>query len=857
MWLPCWRLSHVLCLLMGFGLTAVAQRTDLQGAWQFRESGGKDWLPAQVPGTVHTDLLAAKLIPDPFVGNQATQVQWIEQLDWEYTKTFRVTDNTLQQGQVDLVFEGLDTYADVELNGQLLGRTDNMHRRWRFSCKPYLKLGDNVLLVRFRSPMQAALPAYQASPYPLPAGNDAGDKRLSPYVRKAAYNFGWDFAPRLLTAGMWRPVYLEAWSGVRIAHLHGVPLQMNAHEAPVRAIVELDIAEPGEYEIDILLDGELVVSTTRDMVRGSRTVAMQFTIHEPEFWWPRGMGEAKSYHLGARVKRAQNTICFHSQTLGLRSIKLVMAPDSIGTGFYFSVNDFLPDRGGPLFIKGANYVPEDVFLPRGRARMLQNLEAADAVGMNMLRVWGGGVYADDAFYDWCDAHGILVWQDLPFACMMYPLEGQFLENVKAELEDNVRRLRYHPSLAIWCGNNEIDVAWHNWGWQQEGGYSEAFAGQLWQQYQSFFEMQVPNTLNALDPDRAYIPSSPLSNWGKAENFKHKNMHYWGVWHGTDSLDGFERYIPRFMSEYGFQSWPSPASLKPYIAAQDWNLQSTPILHRQKSYKGNAPILRFLRPSYGEPKDFDAFLQLSQYVQRDAMAIAIEAQRMQQPHCMGTLYWQLNDCWPGPSWSTLEYNGTWKPAHYALRRLYGPVLLSATIAHDSLQVQIASELPPTHCNLTLRLKSFDGNVFAGSEATFTVRPGGRSYLHIPMAALSGQIDPARHFLEVTLYQGRAEIATDLVYFAPPRALELIDPAYSFQVTAASDGYLLTMTSKTLVKDLEIHLDGAEATFSDNYFDLVPGRSRSILIQADPEHGPAAITRMLRFTELSALIQPSAD
>ncbi len=849
-WLQaCW------AILCSWGSVCMAQQTiDLQGGWQMREQGAQEWLPAQVPGTVHTDLLAAHVIPDPFIGHNEAQLQWIEQLDWEYSRTFTLTDAQMGESQVDLVFEGLDTYAEIFVNGQRVGYADNMHRQWRISCKPHLRVGENTLLVHFLAPIHVAAAAYDASPYKIPSGNDAADKKVSPYVRKAAYHFGWDFAPRLMGAGIWRPVYLQAWSGARIDRLHAVPLKLDPQEVPMRAMLHLDVAQPGNYQIDLTLDGETILTTNRELERGLRLVDLQFTIRQPTFWWPRGMGEAKLYQFGAAVKQSQATLSTRTQSLGLRSIKLVMQPDAMGTSFYFSVNDFLPGRGGPLFVKGANYVPSDVFLPRGRARQQHLLESAAAVGMNMLRVWGGGVYEDDALYDWCDAHGMMVWQDLPFACMMYPLEGPLLENAKAELQDNVLRLRYHPSLAIWCGNNEIDVAWHNWGWQQEGGFDDAFSKKLSDEYHSFFEGHVPNSLNYLDPGRAYIPSSPLSNWGKEENFKHKNMHYWGVWHGTDSLDGFAHYVPRFMSEYGFQSWPSPANLQPYIDAADWSFDSKAILSRQKSYKGNAPILRFLEPLYGKPRDFATFCLLSQYLQRDAMGIAIEAQRMREPFCMGTLYWQLDDCWPGPSWSTIDYSGEWKPAHYALKRLYGPVLLSLTVAHDSVRVEIASELGPKACNVQLRLKSLDGDVLADRQSVVALQQGGHEYLHIPLTALYGRVDPRHHFIEATLYKGREMLAEDIHYFAPPVALDLPDPQFAYQLTVVEGGFDLELNAKTLVKEMEIQAPGADVVFSDNFFDLLPGKPRIVHITSAAGTDRAALLKMLRFRDLTRLIQP---
>jgi beta-mannosidase len=839
-------------MLISRSTAQTPQRIDLGGNWQFQKQGVQTWLPATVPGTVHTDLLALKAIADPLKATNDTTFRWIENLDWEYRKAFTLTESELQFSQANLVFEGIDTYSEIYLNGQFLGRTDNMHRQWAFACKPNLKVGANELRVKLRSPITQALPAYRASEYELPSGNDAAQQKLSPYIRKAAYHFGWDFTGRAVTAGMWRPVYLRLWKEARIESAYARPLEINEQEAKMSADVWLDVVQETEYEIEIQINGANLAQTQGILHPGRNEVKMRFSIPDPKPWWPKGMGDPYLYDLDVKLRQGGKVIDQHSQKLGLRTIKLVMAPDAIGTNFQFSINDFLPGKGGPLFIKGANYVPTDVFLPRGRAKRQHLLESAEAVGMNMLRVWGGGVYEDDEFYDWCDAHGILVWQDLMFACMMYPLKGDFEASASKEVEENILRLRRHPSMAIWCGNNEIDVAWHNWGWQAQFQYPPQFEKQRWEEYKHFFEEKVPALVQDLHPEIAYIPTSPLSNWGKEENFAHKNMHYWGVWHGTDSLDGFSHYVPRFMTEYGFQSWPSPTTLKNYVEANDWSLDSPNIQNRQKSYKGNAPILRFLIPRYGQPKDFTSFLLLSQYLQSDAMTLAIEAHRLAAPRCMGTLYWQLNDCWPAASWSTIDFDGAWKPAHYALRRLYAPVLVAADVLHDSVSVRIHSEIPPRACNLQLRLKSFQGDILADFEQTLDMQPGAKQYLHIPLAALASKFDPRTTFLEVVLHAGRNILADDLHYFAAPKDLDLPDPDFKYQITRQDDRYLLELTSKTLVKNLEIQLADGNATFSDNFFDLVPGRPKTITIQAEGIENENDLLKRLRFRDLGRVI-----
>lgn len=831
-----------------------AEQISLDGAWEFREDDSLEWLPATVPGTVHTDLLALKRIPDPYIGLNEKAVQWIEERNWEYRKTFFLSPAQIQNAQSEFVFEGLDTYCDIFLNGKLLGRCDNMHRRWVFDGKNALKTGEIELVLKFFSPMKMAMPAVLASPFLLSSGNDASPTKVSPYVRKAAYHFGWDFGPRMVTAGIWRPVKLILWKHAKIATVSTQPVRLKREVAKLRSRVTVDVAISGNYELTLMLDGKTVASSRRQLKPGLQTIELNYTIKQPRYWWPVGMGKPEMYHVEARLALADEVVDSFRQNTGLRTIRLVREKDEIGTSFYFSINDFL-EEGGPLFMKGANYVPSDAFLPRGADKQIRLLEAAKAVGMNMIRVWGGGVYADEAFYEWCDANGMLVWQDLAFACMMYPLERKFLENALLEVEDNVQRMRHHPSLALWCGNNEIDVAWHNWGWQQEFKYSEEFAAKLWKEYVTFFQQEVPRILKANDPEIAYISTSPLSNWGKEENFNHHNMHYWGVWHGTDSLDGFSHYVPRFMSEYGFQSWPSEATLRGYIDSADWNIDSAAIRNRQKSYKGNAPILKFLRPLYGEPKDFSAFLTLSQLLQRDAMTLAIEAHRMKSPHCMGTLYWQLGDCWPGASWSTIDFDGVWKPAHYALKRLYAPCLIGAETKNDSLFVRIAPNAAVPFVKVTVEMRTLDDSSIVEHICAAYLHQGINEFAYRIWDYFESQpIDLRNSKAIVKVFDGgkalqeNQPIASHVVYFVAPKELNLGKTAPEYTLQQEGQVFRLNLRAQHLIKDLQISIANTKASFSDNYFDLSPASPRTIEIIAPGVETVAELERLLRFSDL---------
>lgn len=810
-------------------------------------------MPAIVPGTVQTDLLNLNAIKDPFWGANANSIEWINQLDWEYEKRFSLDSANLEKQVATLVFEGLDTYADIYLNGQFLQHCDNMHRTWRISCKPHLKLGENTLSIRFPSLIQQALRYYQASPYELSSGNDDAKIKLSPYVRKAGYHFGWDFAPRILTTGIWRPVYLELWDKAKIDGFYTQALHLQEDEAQMQVIVQVDVAVAGRYQLNVFMDGNRMMESTRNLDKGKQEVHIQFSMRKPRFWWPNGMGEAYRYACTVLLKKEGENLQRKTAKIGIREIKLHNESDEFGHNFFFEVNGFAEHQGGPIFVKGANMVPADVFLPRSKDKELKLVYDAAAVGMNMLRVWGGGVYASDAFYDACDSLGIMVWQDLMFACMMYPLEADFLENALQEVEENAVRLRSHPALALWCGNNEIEVAWKNWGWQKEFGYSDEFAAKFWGNYVDFFQQKAPNLLNSLNPAIDYISTSPLSNWGKQENFQHHNMHYWGVWHGTDSIPQFADYVPRFMSEYGFQSWPSASTLAKYSDPSTWGLDREEILSRQKSYKGNTPILKEMASLYGKPKDFSSFLILSQYVQREAMRIAITSQRLKTPFCMGTLFWQLNDCWPGPSWSTINFDGSWKPAHYDLQRLYAPILLAAEVKNDSIRISIVSEKEIPSCNLQLRMKSLNGNVLADYQRVISLKKGANVYLEIPQNALLGSIDPRKDFLEVVLHASRKSIANTLLFWGPPKQLALEDPNFSYQVASTNEGFQLKLEARTLVKDMEIQFVNAEAKLSDNFFDLAPEQIKIVEIQSAEIKSEKELLQKLRFRDLSRLLE----
>ena len=551
-------------LCMALAAAAAPVRQHLHDDWQFRQARLNNWYPATVPGTVHTDLMANRIIEDPYFRLNERGVQWVDKEDWIYETHFEADAGLLAREQIELVFEGLDTYADVYLNDEKVLAADNMFRRWRTEVKRLLRPGENTLKVYFHSPIKVDLPKYDSLPYRYEAVNDQSangglfDKRVSVFARKAGYHYGWDWGPRLVTSGIWRPVYLEGWSGARISDVFYRQQEVTARRARVEVEVEIASARDlAEAVVTVASPGEgIEASVTAPLRSGINKVTVPLDIASPKLWWTRELGESHLYEFRASVA-AGDASDSRTTRIGLRSLRLVRDKVADGTTFYFELN------GEPLFAKGANYIPCDVFLPRvTRAVYEKTIDDAAAVNMNMLRVWGGGVYEDDVFYELCDERGILVWQDFMFACSVYPAEGAWLENVRLEAEDNIRRLRNHPSIAVWCGNNECNEAWFGWGWntryakQGHPEWDRIIGDQLRRQY---YEV-LPEAVAACSPGTPYHPSSPWSRHeGTSENSE-GDTHFWKVWHSRAPIADYNATRSRFFSEYGFQSFPEYASV---------------------------------------------------------------------------------------------------------------------------------------------------------------------------------------------------------------------------------------------------------------------------------------------------------
>jgi beta-mannosidase len=820
----------------------------LDSGWTFREKGKGEWRKGTVPGSVHTDLLANRLIEDPFYRDHEPQLQWIGKTDWEYRTTFDVPAALLARRNVELVFEGLDTYATVFLNERPVLEADNMFRIWRVDAKAGLKAGPNTLRVLFRSPVNEVLPRMKALGYELPAVNDQGEK-TSPHTRKAPYQYGWDWGPRFVTCGVWRPVRLEAWDDARLAGLHVVQNQLSRESAQLTAEVEVEASGSSDAVllVEDVQDRRVAARQPVRLSPGANRFALKLTIADPQLWWPAGLGPQKLYTLRARllVGKGERAADELSARIGLRTLELRQQPDSDGKSFTFVVN------GVPVFAKGANWVPADSFPERvTRERYRHLLESARDANMNMLRVWGGGYYEADDFYELCDELGLMVWQDFMFACSMYPGDEKFLESVRAEAVDNVKRLRNHPSIVIWVGNNEVETAWQHWGWKQN------LPAKLWDDYKKIFHGILPEVVAALDPARPYWPSSPSSNLeDDSDSQRMGDVHYWQVWHASKPFAEYEQQRPRFMSEYGFQSFPSIETVNAYTLPADHDIQSPVMLAHQKHPRGNQLIREYMLRDFPEPKDFESFLYASQVLQAEGIKVGAEHLRRLMPHNMGSLYWQLDDCWPVASWSSVDYFGRWKALQYYARRFYAPVLLSPHVEDGQVKLYVVSDETRLHSQsvLRVRLLDFEGRVLSETTDTVEVSPlTSKAYLSLPVAALLKGQDPSKVFLYCELLDEGRSFSSNTLFFRPFKDLSLPAPNVSTQVLRTRREAAVTLSTDRLARAVYLSAEGLEGSFSDNFFDLLPGRKITVFFRGSS--GSRAFTadelrRRLRVRTLS--------
>jgi beta-mannosidase len=780
---------------------------DIDRNWQFKQTTDSIWYSASVPGNVFSDLLQHQLIEDPFVGDNEAKVQWVSEKDWEYKTTFELNDEVLDKNHIQLNFEGLDTYASVYLNDSLILQANNAFRQWKVNVKSIVK-PKNKLRILFESPTRFEENEKAKLPYELPEGNRV-------FTRKAQFQYGWDWGPKLNTLGIWRPIRLNAWNDLKINDVYIQSLDFNDSIAKLNARVELELSNVNSLYFDVLINDSLVLEGQR--VKPHQLHFIPFQVKNPKLWWPHNIGEPYLYNIKIIARHNDQILDSVSVKHGIRDIRLVTEKDSIGESFYFKVN------GKPIYAKGANYIPQHSFQSEVGEEQYEKLlnDVVDA-NMNMLRVWGGGIYENVAFYDLCDEKGILVWQDFMFACAMYPGDDAFLENVKQEAIDNVKRLRNHPSIALWCGNNENSEGWHRWGWQS--GRSQEEKDGIWENYLKVFDSILPTVVETYS-DTDYWETSPKYGRGNPNYKTEGDAHDWWVWHDAYPFKHLEDNVPRFMSEFGFQSYPSYEVIN-YINQNDSiNISSAGFKNHQKHTRGFELIGDYMQRNFPVPKNAEDYVYMSQLLQAYGITKGIEAHRRAKPYNMGTLYWQLNDCWPAVSWSSIDFLGNWKALHYKAKRSFEDVLVSSKLEEGLLQTWIVNdELTPITKTLSLQILDFDGNeTWRHSDEVNVGADESKLVFEIPLDSIDFQKDRS---VLVSNFKGN----TSYFYFVKPKDLKLKNDSIQTKITKVVNGFDIELKSKTLQKGVFLYTD-VKGHFSDNFFDLVPSQKKKVHFKTD--------------------------
>jgi beta-mannosidase len=787
----------------------------LDGEWSLhRPSTGITW-PAFVPGCVHADLGRVGVLPSiDWRDNEATQ-QWIDAETWVYRRVFNVDEEQLAGAVPELVCEGLDTLATVCLNGKTLLQTDNMFRTWRCPVAPHLHPGENVIEITFHSTLPV-IAAGQAK-RPLREWNNYFHRHLGRgYVRKMPCSYGWDWGPVAPTAGIWKNIRLEF---VRAARWNDVQIRQQHSDGQVTLKIQWETTGPGRVRFELWREGRLVTESET----ASTECNSVLTVTDPELWWPNTLGDQPLYEFRAILTDDSGRQDHWNRRIGLRSLRLVRERDAVGESFYFEIN------GKTMFCKGANWIPVRILLTEITREDYRSLlqDAADS-NMNMLRAWGGGIYENDDFYDLCDELGILVWQDFIFACGMYPSwDDDFLTNVEAEARDNVRRIRHHPSLAIWCGNNELE------------GHFGGADDYPWEVYGKLFDELLPKVCAELDPDTAYWPSSPHSTLGNRKDSDSDlsgDTHHWSVFFGNQSFESQRNWRTRFMSEFGFQSYPELRTVESFTAPEDRVLMSRILDYHQRSEVGNQTIFKYMCDWFQPPLNFADVLTLSQLSHSLCVRYASEHLRRIQPLCGGVLYWQINDIWPCASWSSIDSFGRWKALQYDAKRFFAPVLVS--IEEDLLtsraRIHVSNQSPADGTfEVRWQISDTDGKSLLNEQATLNVASQSGQYVaDLDASPLLKKYHAHDLMIWAWVSQKGMVISRNWVPLARPKHLSLADPRVKAEVEIAKDCVFIHLSCEKPAPYVFLSLTSEDAWFDDNFFHLHPGEGRTIRMTRGP-------------------------
>lgn len=799
------------------------QTCTLNGTWQL--SAGHRSLESvdmQIPGTVLSGLLAAGKIKDPFYRTNEDATRALFWKDYVFTRTFDVDEELLAQQHIVLVCEGLDTLAEISINGTFLAKTDNMHRTWKFQAKKLLHPGKNEIQIVFRSVLRFiedySYEAHKKINY-IPCGSMKGNQLL----RKAHSMFGWDWGPQTIDAGIFRDIYLQGYSHARIEdiRIH----QQHSKNVSVQTSITLSESVPGQKLcVELSEDGaDKPLQTKLCKTNADGVAAVDFVIENPKLWWPNDYGDQPLYIVRTTLLDEDGTSLESiTRRIGLRTLTISQEKDEWGNEFAFCVN------GVKIFTRGGNYIPDDCLYTRITEKKLDYiLESCRRAHFNCVRVWGGGYYPSDAFYDLCDEKGLIVWQDLMYACNVYDVTDAFAENCRQETYDNVRRLRHHASLGLWCGNNEIESAWDHWGdFQKETPYLRA-------DYIRLFEEVLPKAVQEADGETFYWHSSPSSGgcFDNPDDANRGDTHYWDVWHGQKPFTDYRKYFFRFCSEFGFQSFPCAKTVNSFTLEDDRNIFSRVMESHQKNDAANGKMLYYLSENLRYPKDLTHLLYASQVLQGMAIKYGVDHWRRNRGRCMGTLYWQINDDWPAPSWSSIDYFGRWKALHYMAQKFYAPHAVSMTLEDHRCHVYFSNEsFETTEYSLTLSIRDLSGNVLE----TYETKGNSPAFSAIETAVVdicSWEDQKDDVFLEAVIHTKDQKVLKDVETLVPYKYLNLKNPVISTEAKETNDAFILHISSDCFAPFVALDFDDADVIFSDNFFHLTDKTVQDIIVKKE--------------------------
>jgi beta-mannosidase len=820
-------------LFILFFISCKESKTDIEHQsllkdWQFSQEGDSIWMPATIPGTVQTDLLNLKKIPHPFKANNEDSIQWISENNWCYKTQFSVSEEVLSKSKHFLHFEGLDTYTSIFLNDSLVLKTNNAFRSWEIDISDVLQL-ENDLQIKLQATDSIEKTASNKLDYELPEAPRV-------FTRKPQFQYGWDWGPTIKTMGITKSISLVSYENVRFKEVFLKTNFISDSIANISAELTIHSQKQQEVSIRIINNNSKETFISKIEISPEQTeYHIPFNVKNPKLWWTHNLGTPFLYDIDVELLNDDYKKESFSKKLGIRSIELITEKDSKGEGFYFKLN------GKPVYMKGANYIPQNIFLPEVDQKDYSKLinDVVDA-NMNMLRVWGGGVYENSFFYQLCDAKGVLVWQDFMFACAMYPGDDEFLENIKQEAIENVKRLRHHPSIALWCGNNENSEGWYRWGWKD--GKTEAQQQEIWEGYYAVFNHILPRVVDSLHHSISYWESSPKFGRGDNRYQLEGDAHDWWVWHDGYPFEHFEEEVPRFMSEFGFQSFPSFEAIKYFTEQDTINLNHPSFANHQKHARGFSLIREYMERNFPVPSKGEDYVYMSQVLQAYGMTKGIYAHRRAKPYNMGTLYWQLNDCWPAVSWSSIDGLGNWKALHYQAKKAFENVIISTSKIENELNVYIVndtfSEIKDT---LLISHLDFNGNVLF-EEQQLVSSPINSSTIVYKYLLQNKEFDTNNTFLRITF--GESE---SIHYFSKPKDLNLINEPISIEIIKNKEGFLIKLNSETLQKNVFLFSE-EKGTWQDNFFDILPGISKEIQFKTDAE-----IVPIVNFKTLNQFVQ----